>query len=107
MELKSLPMRKILVDEAVSITKEIYLGITNDRTARKPVMMASSAGGVDIEEVAAAPRKKLSRFTLTHCWACANTRPATWPRPIIYRAAYGDRLAKWRRVFGMLRVYHV
>jgi len=59
MELKGLPVRKILVDEADSITKEIYLGITNDRTARKPVMMASSAGGVDIEEVAARTPEKI------------------------------------------------
>ncbi|MBN1371991.1 MAG: ADP-forming succinate--CoA ligase subunit beta [Anaerolineaceae bacterium] len=59
MELKGLPVRKILVDEAVSITKEIYLGITNDRTARKPVIMASSAGGVDIEEVAARTPEKI------------------------------------------------
>jgi len=52
MEIKGLPVRKVLVDEAASISKEIYLGITNDRGARKPVMMASSAGGVEIEEVA-------------------------------------------------------
>ena len=51
-EIKGLPVRKVLVDEAVDIETEIYLGITNDRAARKPVMMASSAGGVDIEEVA-------------------------------------------------------
>ena len=53
MELKGLPVRRVLVDEAVSIEKEIYLGITNDRAARKPVMIASAEGGVDIEEVAA------------------------------------------------------
>ena len=52
MEIKGLPVRKVLVDEAASIDKEIYLGITNDRAARKPVMMASAAGGVEIEEVA-------------------------------------------------------
>jgi succinyl-CoA synthetase beta subunit len=52
MEIKGLPVRKVLIDEAASIEKEIYLGITNDRAARKPVMMASSEGGVDIEEVA-------------------------------------------------------
>jgi succinyl-CoA synthetase beta subunit len=48
-----------LVDEAVSITKEIYLGITNDRAARRPVMMASAAGGVDIEEVARVTPEKI------------------------------------------------
>jgi succinyl-CoA synthetase beta subunit len=52
MEIKGLPVRKILVDEAASISKEIYLGLTNDRAARQPVMMASAEGGVDIEEVA-------------------------------------------------------
>jgi succinyl-CoA synthetase beta subunit len=49
----------VLVDEAASISKEIYLGITNDRGARKPVMMASSAGGVEIEEVARTTPEKI------------------------------------------------
>ena len=55
-------MRKILIDEAVSITKEIYLGITNDRAARRPVIMSSAAGGVDIEEVAATTPEKIIKF---------------------------------------------
>lgn len=59
MEIKGLPVRKVLVDEAASISKEIYLGITNDRAARKPVMMASSAGGVEIEEVARVTPEKI------------------------------------------------
>ncbi|HLE16192.1 MAG TPA: ADP-forming succinate--CoA ligase subunit beta [Anaerolineales bacterium] len=61
MEIKGLPVRKVLVDEAASIDAEIYLGITNDRAARKPVMMASSAGGVDIEDVAREHPEKISR----------------------------------------------
>jgi succinyl-CoA synthetase beta subunit len=52
MEIKGLPVRKVLVDEAANINQEIYLGIINDRSTRCPVMMASAAGGVDIEEVA-------------------------------------------------------
>src|SRR4030066_381342 len=59
MEIKGLPVRKVLVDEAANISKEIYLGITNDRGARKPVMMASSAGGVEIEEVARTTPEKI------------------------------------------------
>lgn len=59
MEIKGLPVRKVLVDEAASIESEIYLGITNDRGARKPVMMASSAGGVEIEEVARLTPEKI------------------------------------------------
>jgi succinyl-CoA synthetase beta subunit len=61
MEIKGLPVRKVLVDEAANIDKEIYLGITNDRAARKPVMMASSEGGVDIEEVARETPEKIIR----------------------------------------------
>ena len=53
MTISGLPVRKVLVDEAVSISTELYLGITNDRVAKCPVIMASAAGGVDIEEVAA------------------------------------------------------
>ena len=61
MEIKGLPVRKVLVDEAANIDKEIYLGITNDRAARKPVLMASSAGGVEIEEVARQTPEKIVR----------------------------------------------
>ncbi len=59
MEIKGLPVRKVLVDEAANISKEIYLGITNDRGSRRPVMMASSAGGVEIEEVARSTPEKI------------------------------------------------
>ena len=59
MEIKGLPVRKVLVDEAANISKEIYLGITNDRAARKPVIMASAAGGVEIEEVARVTPEKI------------------------------------------------
>ncbi len=52
MTIKGLPVRKVLVDEAADIKKEIYLGITNDRAARRPVVICSSEGGVEIEEVA-------------------------------------------------------
>jgi succinyl-CoA synthetase beta subunit len=62
MELKGLPVRKVLVDEAVSIAKEIYLGITNDRALRKPVFMASAAGGVDIEEIAVRSPEKIVKI---------------------------------------------
>jgi succinyl-CoA synthetase beta subunit len=59
MEIKGLPVRKVLVDEAANIDHEIYFGITNDRAARKPVMMASAAGGVEIEEVARLTPEKI------------------------------------------------
>lgn len=61
MDIKGLPVRKVLVDEAANIHKEIYLGITNDRSIRRPIMMASAAGGVEIEEVARLSPEKIIR----------------------------------------------
>ena len=59
MSIKGLRVRKVLVDEAAAIAHEIYFSITNDRAAKKPVMIASAAGGVDIEEVAATTPEKI------------------------------------------------
>ncbi len=52
MDVKGIEVRTVLVDAAASIATEIYLGIVIDRAARRPVMMASAEGGVEIEEVA-------------------------------------------------------
>jgi succinyl-CoA synthetase beta subunit len=59
MEIKGLRVRKVLVDEAAAIETEIYFSITNDRAARKPVMIASASGGMEIEEVAAKTPEKI------------------------------------------------
>jgi succinyl-CoA synthetase beta subunit len=46
-------VRKVLVEEALDIERELYLGIVIDRAREAPVVMASPAGGVEIEKVAA------------------------------------------------------
>lgn len=51
MSIKGHTVNRVLVDPAANIAQEIYLGITNDRAAAKPVLMASAEGGVEIEEV--------------------------------------------------------
>lgn len=61
MEIKGHKVLKVLVDPASTIQKEIYLGITNDRAARKPVIMASAEGGMDIEEVNRVAPEKIVR----------------------------------------------
>jgi len=50
--LEGAPVRKVLVEEASDVAREIYLSILVDGTSHLPVMMASEAGGMDIEEVA-------------------------------------------------------
>ena len=62
MRIKDLPVRKVLVDEAISISKEIYLGITNDRAKQRPVLIASSSGGVDIEEIAVSSPNQIAKL---------------------------------------------
>lgn len=52
MNIKGHIVQKVLIDPASSIQTEIYLGITNDRTVGKALLMASSEGGVEIEQVA-------------------------------------------------------
>src|SRR6202165_5514879 len=50
---------RVLVEEGLQMTRELYLSIVLDRAAGKPVMMASGAGGMDIEEVAAKTPEKI------------------------------------------------
>jgi succinyl-CoA synthetase beta subunit len=46
-------VKRVLIEETLPIEREFYLGVTLDRTLQKPVFIASSAGGMEIEQVAA------------------------------------------------------
>lgn len=50
---QGLKVRRILVEEAVEIARELYLSITLDRESSRYILIASAEGGVDIEEIAA------------------------------------------------------
>ncbi|UCF92453.1 MAG: ADP-forming succinate--CoA ligase subunit beta [Desulfobacterales bacterium] len=52
-------VRKILVEQGLNIAKELYLSVIPDRATAKIVVMASAAGGMDIEEVAAQTPEKI------------------------------------------------
>jgi succinyl-CoA synthetase beta subunit len=64
LEIRGLPVRKVLVDKAADIQQEIYLGVVIDRTSRRAVMMASSEGGVEIEEVARTNPDAIKKITV-------------------------------------------
>ena len=51
MDIRGHTVRTVLVDPAADIRGELYLAVTNDRAARRPLIMASAAGGMDIEAV--------------------------------------------------------
>ncbi len=62
MTIKGLTVHKVLVVPAAEIATESYVGLIMDRETQRPVFMVSSAGGVDIEEVAAKTPEKIVRL---------------------------------------------
>jgi succinyl-CoA synthetase beta subunit len=61
MDLKGFQVDRVLIEEAVDFTNELYVGITMDRGEGKPVAMVSTRGGVNIEEVAAEDPDAIAR----------------------------------------------
>ena len=59
--IKDIPVRRLLVEEAVNIQQEIYFGMTVDRDSGCIALIASNEGGVDIEEIAKSSPEKIAR----------------------------------------------
>jgi succinyl-CoA synthetase beta subunit len=57
-------VQKVLVEEGMEIQKELYLGVVIDRATNRPTIMVSEAGGMEIEEVAAATPEKILKETV-------------------------------------------
>lgn len=64
MTIKGLRVDKVLVAPIADIATESYLAVIIDRESQRPVVMVSRAGGVDIEEVAAATPEKIFRLAI-------------------------------------------
>ncbi len=64
MDIKGLTVEKVLVAKAVDISSEFYVGMLFDRVSRKPLMMISPAGGIDIEEVARSTPEKIMKVVV-------------------------------------------
>jgi len=62
--IKGLPVQKVLVTPAADIASEAYVGVIIDRASKRAVFMASPAGGIDIEEVAAKTPEKILRHSV-------------------------------------------
>ena len=52
---------RLLIEEGLQMTRELYVSVVLDRAAGKPVIMASSEGGMDIEEVAEKTPDKIAK----------------------------------------------
>jgi succinyl-CoA synthetase beta subunit len=60
--IKDIPVRRLLIEEAVNIQQEIYFGMTVDREKGETILIASAEGGVDIEEIARTMPEKITRI---------------------------------------------
>jgi succinyl-CoA synthetase beta subunit len=85
MTIKGYTVKEVWCETAQDITRELYLGLTLDRDARKPVLILSAQGGMEIEEVVE-----------THPEAIAKLHPDPWRGPLpfevrdlIFRAGLG------------------
>jgi succinyl-CoA synthetase beta subunit len=58
-------VRRVLIEEGLQMQRELYLSIVLDRAAGRPVIMASAAGGMDIEEVADKTPEKIVRVHIS------------------------------------------
>lgn len=67
MSLKGFSVKKILLEEAVEYQKELYLGFSLDTSLRKNILMFSTSGGVDIEELAQKRPQEILKIPLTCC----------------------------------------
>ena len=84
MDIKGLKVEKVLVVFKLEIKEEYYLGIILDRKTQAPVVMVSTAGGIDIEEVAATTPEKIIRQPIDMHW---GLRPFE-ARDILARAGF-------------------
>ncbi|KXA90291.1 succinyl-CoA synthetase subunit beta [candidate division MSBL1 archaeon SCGC-AAA259E22] len=67
-KISGIKVKKVLVEEALNIEKEYYVGFTLDRGSGKPVAIISSRGGVDIEEVAEKTPESIAKEELDPIW---------------------------------------
>ena len=61
---EGVPIEKVLIEEAIDVKRELYLGITIDRASSLPAIMASEAGGMEIEEIAHKHPEKILKLPI-------------------------------------------
>jgi succinyl-CoA synthetase beta subunit len=75
-------VKRLLIEEGANIQKELYIGMVVDRGSQRVVLMASSEGGMDIEEVAAQTPEKIHRVKIDPGVGLTNEQAADVSRKI-------------------------
>ena len=101
-KVKATRVQSVLVEEKLNIKKELYFGITTDRSSQSYVAIASSEGGMDIEEVAAATPQKIIRVLINPFFGFRSYHARQIARKLGYSA---NQLGDLTRIF--IQLYRV
>jgi len=101
-KVKATRVQSVLVEEKLNIKKELYFGITTDRSSQSYVAIASSEGGMDIEEVAAAMPEKIMGVPINPFYGFRSYHARQIARKLGYSA---NQLGDLTRIF--IQLYRV
>ncbi|WP_419605224.1 ADP-forming succinate--CoA ligase subunit beta [Thiolapillus sp.] len=100
---QGLPVEKVLVEKGSDIRRELYLGVLLDRARSRITFMASSAGGMNIEEVAAETPEKILTTVVD---PAAGLQPYQWRYLAFGLGLSGDQIKVFGRILSALyRLY--
>jgi succinyl-CoA synthetase beta subunit len=102
-EIRGYPVTEVLVEKRLTIQAELYLGMAIEGSARRPVVIASDRGGMDIEEVA---ERSIIRRTVDPIWGFRPHRAREVVRRMGLMGASGMQVADiLHRLWGVFREY--
>lgn len=101
MKIKDIPVRSVWIEEKIQVKKELYFGMTTDRFSRCYVTMASSVGGVDIEEVASKTPEKVVKVAINPQLGLRSFQTREIARKIGYE---GNQISELGRIFERLYI---
>jgi succinyl-CoA synthetase beta subunit len=99
MQIKGIPVRNVWIEEKVQIKKELYFGITTDRFNQSYVAIASSVGGMEIEEIATKTPEKIIHFPINPQQGFHSFHARQMARKMGYA---GNQLSELGRIFERL-----
>ena len=92
--IKGIPVKKVLIEEKLPVNKELYCGVTIDRFARSYVAIASTEGGMEIEEIAAKTPHAILKHVINPNQGFRSFHARQVARKLGYRGAQLSELAK-------------
>ena len=102
-EIRDLRVEKVLVEEKLSIDKELYLGITIDKALKRPVVIATAEGGINIEDV---PEKSIVRLPVDIVWGLLPYHGWQVARRLGLGGKIGSQLADiLQKMYKLFRAY--